>query len=437
MTEFIILLLLIGLNGVLAMSEIAVVSARKVRLHHRAEMGDKQARAALDLANAPGPFLSTVQVGITLVGILAGAFGGATIAESLEARLVGIALIAPYAEAVSVAIVVIVITYLSLVVGELAPKQFGLNNAERVAASVAPVMTWLARLASPLVKILSFSTDALLRLLGIKHIPDSGVTEEEIKLLIGQGTKAGVFEQVEQDMVEKVFRMGDQRVEALITPRAEIEWLDTEDDPEEVRRVIIESEYDQYPVAEGSLDNILGVVYASNLLSQLLGGHALDLRANLEPALFVPESMPIFKALERFKEMGTSVAFAINEYGGVDGMVTSRDLLEAIVGEIPDLDEPYDPDIVQREDGSWLMDGMVAVDEFMELTSVRDMPGLDDGLYQTLGGFVMTVLGKVPISGEHFLWENYRFEVMDMDGNRVDKVLVSPLPESLLPQNDG
>ncbi|MBI3157968.1 MAG: HlyC/CorC family transporter [Chloroflexi bacterium] len=433
MLEFLIILAFIFLNGLFAMSEIAVVSARKVRLHQRAREGDRRAQAALDLANAPGPFLSTVQVGITLIGILAGAFGGATIAERLESYLSHFPLLGRYAEALGVGVVVVVITYLSLVIGELAPKQIALNNAERVAARVAPTMQRLARLASPLVRLLSLSTDLLLRLVGVKLKPEPAVTEEEIKLLIGQGTQAGVFERIEQEMVEKVFRLGDRKVESLITPRAEVRWLDVNATPEEMARVIVESGYDQYPVAEGSLDAVLGVAYASDLLAQFLEGRPLDVRAVLQPALFVPETTPIFRALERFKEMGTSMAFTINEYGGVDGLVTSKDLLEAIVGEIPNADDPYDPDIVVRADGSWLLDGMLSADDLLELLSLRGLPGLEHGHYQTLGGFVMDILGKVPHAGDHYLWGGYRFEVMDMDGNRVDKVLVAKLPPVLRP----
>ncbi len=428
MIEVLLLFLVILLNGFFAMSEIAMVSARKALLQNRAENGEARARVALDLAHAPGPFLSTVQVGITLIGILTGAIGGAAVAEKIQPLFEAVPFLAAYAEFISLGLVVLVITFVSLVVGELAPKQIGLYHAERVAIWVAPGMNVLARLASPLVRLLSVSTELVLRLLGLGTRSQPAVTEEEIKLLIGQGTEAGVFEQIEQDMVEKIFRLGDRRVEALMSMRSEIVWLDLAAPPEVTAATLTESGFDLYPVAEGSLDNLLGVVYASDLLAQALAGQPLDIKACVLPALFVPEGMPIFQVLERFRENGISMALAINEYGGVDGMVTLRDILEAIVGEIPDSDEPYDPDIVQREDGSWLLDGMLAVDDLMELLSVSALPGLEDGHYQTLGGFVMTMLGKIPHAGEHYLWGGYRFEVMDMDGNRVDKMLVSRQP---------
>lgn len=430
MIEIVLLFVVILLNGLFAMSEIAMVSARKALLHQRAEEGEARAHIALELASAPGAFLSTIQIGITLIGILTGAIGGAAIAEKIQPLFLALPLLAPYAGALSLGLVVLVITFVSLVVGELAPKQIGLYYAERVAILVAPGMKTLSRLASPFVHLLSLSTDLVLALLGLRNREEPAVTEEEIKLLIGQGTAAGVFEQIEQQMVEKIFHLGDRRVEALMMPRAEIVWLDPDAPPEELVATLTGSGYDLYPVAERSLDNILGVAYASDLLAQQLAGQPLDLRASLLPALFVPESMPIFQVLERFRENSTSMALAINEYGGVDGMVTLRDVLEAIVGEIPEADEPYDPDIIVREDGSWLLDGMLAVYDLLELLGADDLPGIEEGHYQTLGGFAMTMLGKVPHAGEHYQWGGYRFEVVDMDGNRVDKILVSRLPAS-------
>ncbi len=430
LTEIVIILVLILLNGVLAMSEISVVSARKARLQQRAEEGDSGAAAALELANSPGRFLSTVQIGITLVGIFAGAFGGATIARPLGDNLAQIPVLEPYSDAISVAAVVLLITYLNLVLGELAPKQIGLNNSEKIASRVAPLMKVLARIAGPVVSFLTFSTDLILRLLGIRQSNEPAVTEEEVRILIAQGAETGVFEPIEQEMVRHVFRLSDRRVNSLMTPRPEIIWLDIEDTPEEIRNNVIVSDHSQLPVAAGDLDHLLGYVRVTDLMVQCVEGRPMDIQSALQPALFIPESMPAFDVLEKFKETGSQIAFAIDEYGGIQGLVTLRDILEAIVGDIPEADEEEDPDIVQREDGSWLLDGMLPIDEFRELFDLEELPGEEEHYYQTLGGFVMTMLGRIPSPSDNFEWGDLRIEVLDMDGNRIDKLLVARGPEA-------
>ena len=423
--ELIILLLLILSNGVLALAELAVVSAHKARLQQRAEAGDKGAQDALELANDPARFLSTVQIGITLIGILTGAFGGATLADEVAPLLARVPFLAPYRHGISVVLVVIVITYFSLLLGELAPKQIALSNAERFASRVAPLMKFLSRLAGPLVGVLSLSSQAVLRMLGIQAVASPEVTEEEVRILIGQGTQTGVFEPIEEEMVEQVFRLSDRRINSLMTPRPEIVWIDLED-PLDVNFVKIStSRHSQLPVGEGDLDNLLGYVRATDLLAQCYQDKDLDIRAVVEPGLFLPEIMPVFDALERFKETRAEIAFAVDEYGGLQGLVTLRDILEAIVGDIPEEYEIEDPDIVRREDGSYLLDGMVPIDEFKDLFNLGELPGEEQNYYQTLGGFVMTFLGKIPTSGDHFEWEGLRVEVVDMDEKRVDKVLVS------------
>lgn len=428
--EFSILLILILLNGLLAMSEISVVSARKARLQQRAEEGDSGAAAALELANSPGRFLSTVQIGITLVGIFAGAFGGATLAGPLGESLARIPFLRPYSNAISVAAVVLLITYLSLVLGELAPKQIGLNNSEKIASRVAPLMKVLARIASPVVSFLTFSTELILRLLGIRQSSEPQVTEEEVRILIAQGAETGVFEPIEQEMVRHVFRLSDRRVNSLMTPRPEIIWLDVEDSPEEIRNNVIASGHSHLPVAAGDLDHLLGYVRVTDLMVQCVEGRSMDIQSALQPALFIPENMPAFDVLERLKETGSQIAFAIDEYGGIQGLVTLRDILEAIVGDIPEADEDEDPDIVRREDGSWLIDGMLPIEEFRELFDLEELPGEEEHYYQTLGGFVMTMLGRIPSPSDNFEWGNLRIEVIDMDGNRIDKLLVEQEPDS-------
>jgi putative hemolysin len=427
MFEALVIFLLIILNGVFAMSEIAVVSARKARLQQWAEAGDAKARAALELANAPNQFLSTVQIGITLIGILAGAFGGATIARELNARLSSIPLFAPYSHALSLAIVVAITTYLSLIVGELVPKRLALNNPERLAAAIAGPMRALSRVAYPVVHLLGLSTDFVLRMLGTKPSTEPPVTEEEIRALIEQGARTGMFEEAEREMVERVFRLGDRRVGAVMTPRTEIVWLDRDAAPEEIRRTITESAHSRFLVAQESLDNVLGVVHAKDLLAHCLAGQSVDVTTTLQQPLYVPESMAALKVLELFKQSRTHIALAVDEYGGIQGLVTPNDILEAIVGDLPAAGEVAEPLALQREDGSWLLDGMLPVDEFKALFHLGFLPGQDQGVYNTLAGFVIMQLGRIPTAADSFEWGGLRIEVVDMDGNRVDKVLVVPL----------
>jgi putative hemolysin len=426
-TQIFIIAALIIANGLFAMAEIAIVSARKARLQQRAEEGDEGARIALELANSPSRFLPTIQIGITLVGIFAGAFGGATIADKLAPELNRISWIAPHGGAVSLSIVVLTITFLSLIIGELVPKQIALQHAERISAAFAPAIRSLAWVASPLVHLLSLTTQLVLRLFGIKPSAETSVTEEEIKLMIEQGTQEGVFEPTEQEMVERVFRLGDRTVNALMTPRPDVIWLDLNDPPEEIQSKITSNSHTHYPVAEDQIDTIIGMVNSKDLLSQNLSCRPIDLRSVLQPALFIPESMSALDLLERFKKKRTHVALVIDEHGGFQGLITTSDVLEAIVGDIPTPGESEEADVIHREDGSWLVDGKVLADELKELLQKDELPFEDENLYQTLGGLVMAFLDRIPRSGNHFDWDGYRFEVVDMDGHRVDKVLIKPL----------
>ena len=425
-TQIIIVLLLIVVNGLFAMSEIAIISARKARLRQKADEGDHKARAALELAETPNRFLSTAQIGITLIGILAGAFGGATLAEELGAYLGRIPPLKPYGEVIGLVIVVLATTYLSLVIGELVPKRLALNNPERIAAAIAAPMRALSVIAYPAVRLLSLSTELVLRILGIRPSAEPPITEEEINVLLEQGTEAGIFQEAEQDMVESVLLLDERRAAGLMTPRPEVVWLDIDDPPDEIRRKMIASPYSRFPVCRGSLDDVLGEVEARDLLARNLCGESFDLKSLLQKPLYVPETMPALKVLEAFKKSGTQMALVIDEYGSIQGLVTLKDILEAIVGDIPSAEELAEPQVVQREDGSWLLDGMLPVEEFREILGIGELPGEEQGLYQTIAGFVMTQLGRIPSAAEHFEWGGLRFEVMDMDGNRVDKVLVAP-----------
>jgi putative hemolysin len=426
--EIIGIVLLTIANGVFALSEMAVVSARKARLQARAEEGSRRARIALELANNPNDFLSVVQIGITLIGTLAGAFGGATLAAHLADYLKGIPWIAPHSEPVALAIVVIVISYLSLVVGELVPKRLALSNPELFASALAPLMRIIAKIASPAVRFLSWSTDLVLRLIPMKHETQQTVTEEEVRHMIDQGTETGTFEEAEQEMLEGVFRLGDRRVAELMTPRQEISWIDLNDTPDIIRETLRQSKHSRFPVADGDLDRLEGFVHVKDLLDESLAGKPLDIRSVLRKAPAVPESMRALRAIETLRTHDSHLAFVVNEHGGVEGLVTVTDIVRAIMGDLPASPSASEPLAVQREDGSWLIDGTMPAYELKELLGIRTLPGEQEGTFTTVGGFVMTSLGKVPAPGDHFEHNGWRFEVLDMDGNRVDKVLVSALP---------
>ncbi|MFZ2422139.1 MAG: hemolysin family protein [Anaerolineae bacterium] len=427
MTNIAVLFFLILLNGVLALAEAALMSARKARLQGLADDGDKAAQIALELANEPMAFLSTVQIGITLVGILAGAFGEATLAGQLATLLERAPLLAPYSRALSLVIVVIIVAYVSLVLGELAPKRLALYNPERLASLVAPPMRVLSRWASPAVRFLSFSASLVLRLFGITDIKDAPVTEDELKVLIAQGTAAGVFDAAEQNIMRRTLRLGDRTAATLMTPRPDIVWLDLDDDPAEVWRKITTTTFTRFPVARGALDAIAGVVRARDLLTSAGRGDSLSLESVLQPPLLVPESTPALRVLEILKRARSQMALILDEYGGVSGLVTLEDILQAIVGDISDEAQPTEA--VRRLDGSWLLDGALPVDEMQELLDLDDLPGAGD--YLTVAGFIMRQLGHIPSAGDRFTWENCEFEVVDMDGRRVDKVLVSERGETI------
>jgi putative hemolysin len=424
--EILIILALILANGIFSMSEMAIVSARKARLQQLANQGSLNAQAALELAEAPNHFLSIVQVGITLINILNGVFGGATIAQRLEKYVELVPFLSPYSQTIAFGVVVLVITYLSLIVGELVPKRLALNNPEKIAAFIAIPMRALASLASPIVHMLSISTETVLQILGIRPSEEPQVTEEEIKILIEQGTEAGTFEAAEQDMVERVFRLGDRPVTFFMTPRPDIVWLDLDDSPEENRQKMSASNYSRYPVCQEGMDNVLGVIPVTDLLSRSLRNEPFDLTIGLRQPVFVPESTRGLKVLELFKQTVTHIALVVDEYGVIQGLVTLNDIMSEIVGDVPAQPGQEEPQAVRREDGSWLVDGMLPVEEFFELFDVEELETEARGNYQTLGGLVITNLGRIPTAADHFEWQGMRIEVMDMDGNRVDKVLVVP-----------
>ncbi|HIK33815.1 MAG TPA: HlyC/CorC family transporter [Oscillatoriales cyanobacterium M59_W2019_021] len=429
MFEIVLILLLIVANGVFSGSEIAIVSSRKVRLEQLAKDGNAKARVALKLANSPNNLLSTVQVGITLIGIVSGAVGGAAVAKQLQPLLDRVPFLQPYSQPLSFGIVVTLITYLSLVIGELVPKRLALNNPEPIACAIAQPMRWLSRVASPLVHLLSFSTDKLLEIAGVRASDEPDITEEEIRALIGQGTQAGLFEKSEQDMVSRVFRLGDRPVQAIMTPRVEIDWLDLASPWQENQRLILESPHSRFPVCQEELDNCRGFIRIKDVLSAHWTGKPIDLSTMLQTPVYIPENTRALQVLEMFKELGTHMAMVTDEYGGIAGLVTLNDLTEAIFGELPTTETEEEPMVIAREDGSWLLDGLLAIDDFKAIFDCESLPEEESGLYHTLAGFVIRSLGRIPQSGDSFIWNELRFEVVDMDGMRVDKILVTPIQQ--------
>ena len=425
--EIIIVLLLILLNGIFAMSEIAIISAKRTKLQQRANNGDKNAEAALNLTKDPNRFLSTVQIGITLIGIFAGAFGGATIADGLSEKLKAISLIAPYSDGLSLTIVVVVITYLSLVVGELVPKRIGLNNPVKLASLVARPMYVISQISAPFVSLLSFSTEWVLRLLRIKPSNEPSVSEEEVRMMIREGTKVGIFEKVEKDIVERTLRLGDKKVQGLMSARKEIVWLDKDSSFTAMKKKIIKSQHSHFPVCGGSLDKVIGIVRTEDLLTNFLRDEKIDLLKYMHKPLFIPESMDGLHVLEVFKKSGIHMAIVIDEYGNVQGVVTLTDILEAIVGDIPSVNEHDDKEIVKRNNGTYFIDGLLSIDEFKDHFHLKKLPDEKSGIYHTVGGFVMHMIGRIPVTGDTFAMETMKFEVVDMDGTRVDKVLVKLL----------
>jgi putative hemolysin len=425
--EILIIFLLLLANGVFAMAEIAVVSSRKARLKSLADEGDPKARAALALAKHPTNFLSTVQIGITLVGILAGAFGGATLSEKLSVWVATFPVLAPYAKFIGIFVVVGAITYFSLIIGELVPKRVALGNPEGRAMLIAKPMTGLSVLASPAVWFLTISTNLVLKIFGLGKDVEAPPSEEEISNLIEQGTNAGVFHQAERAMVEGVLRLDERSVTEIMTRRTKIVWLNAAD-PEEINwRKIVTSGHSHFPVYEGTRDHVVGMVSVKSLWANAAAGVPNSIRNHLTQPLVVPQTVHVVQLLESFKKTGKHLALVTDEFGSVQGLVTLIDVMEAIVGDLPEPGDRVSPDAIQRDDGSWLVDGGLAVGEVRRRFALAPLPGEEDAGYTTLGGFMLDRFGHIPRSGEHFTCQGWRFEIVDMDRHRVDKVLLQKI----------
>lgn len=427
-----LIFVLILINGLFAMSEIAVVSSRKSRLQSLADDGSLGAKAALALHQEPSSFFSTIQVGITSVGILSGAIGEAAVADPLALWLAGIPLLEPYAKTVALTITVVGLTYFSVVVGELVPKRLAMLAPEGIASLIARPMMVLAQVTHPLVVVLSTSCSAILRLLGARAKEEQPVTNDEINVLMEQGAEAGVFHESEQELVSNVLRLDEQRIAAIMTPRRDMFVVDLDDDEETVRQRIVDSEFSRLVVCRDGLDHVLGILQTGDLLKKALPGHCItvaDVESVLRPPLYVPETVTTTQLLESFRRARLQFALIVDEYGDVQGLVTLTDVLASIVGELSVPEAPEDRDMVQREDGSWLVDGDVGIERLKSVLDIdEDLPGEADRGFHTLGGFIMHALGRIPSPTDHFAAAGWRFEVMDMDGNRVDKVLVSQQP---------
>ena len=422
--ELLIILLLVLLNGVFSMSEIALVSSRKSRLEAAAKNGDSSAKAALHLANSPTRFLSTVQIGITLIGLLTGMYSGDNITSDFEKYISTIPFLTPYAHSLAVGTVLVFITYLSLVLGELVPKRIGMANPEAISKFMATPMNLLSKATAPFIALLGFSSDLIIKVLNIKQSENS-VTEEEIKSLIQEGTSGGVFEEIEQEIVHNVFQLGDRKVTSLMTNRQEIVWVDLEDSVEENKAKIFDARHSIYPVCRGTVDDVVGLVYVKDLIATDIEAQLANLNAVVKDPVYLPESNRAYQALAKFKEQRVYFGIIVDEYGGLLGVLTMHDIMDALVGDISeDIEEASE--VIRRDDGSFLIDAQLPFDDFIQYfnLNIQEAERREFVGFNTLGGFVLHILENIPSTGDKFKWKHFEFEVIDMDRSRIDKLLV-------------
>ena len=422
--EYLMLFGLILLNGLFAMSEIALVTARKGRLSKLAAEGDQGAAVALKLGEDPTRFLSAIQIGITSIGLLNGIVGESVLAKPLADWLTELGLASATAGITATALVVVIVTYVSIVVGELVPKRIGQLSPETIARLVARPMQWLARLTRPFVMLLALSTHGLIRVLGIRTVQHANYAEEEIHALLEEGSESGSIEPQQHDMVRNVFRLDDRQLGSLMIPRSEVVYLDVQAPTAENLQRLIECEHSRVPVCDGTLERVIGVMHARQALAALVRGEEIDLQSNLQPCLYVPETLTGLELLEQFRGNQMQMAFVIDEYGEIEGLVTLQDVLEAVTGEFTPHDAA-DASALQREDGSWLLDGAIPIMELKDCLHLRQTPEEDKGRYHTLSGMLLLLFGRIPHTGDHVEWQQWRFEIVDMDDKRIDKVLAS------------
>jgi putative hemolysin len=421
--EILIILILVVINGIFSMSEIALISSRKTKLEIASKNGDRRAAAALELANSPNRFLSTVQIGITLISILTGIFSGDTITISVQNFLTDWGLDIKYANNVAVGLVVLMLGFVQLVLGELVPKRIGMSNPEAIAKFMVAPMNVLSKVTSPFIWLLTKCSDLIIKILGIE-VSDSSVTEEEIKSMIQEGTTGGAIDEIEQEIVQNVFHLGDRKITSLMTNRSDVTFLDIEDSVKENKEKIIESKHSVYPICKGDIDNIIGLLYIKDLLGKDLNVELETLEKFGKEPLFIPENNQAYQALEKFREERIHMGIILDEYGSVMGIITLNDILDALVGDIS-VDDEFGYDIHEREDGSFLVDASLPFDDFLNhfeivINNRKEYTGFD-----TLGGFALHILQEIPDTGDTFEWEAYKFEIIDMDKNRIDKILLS------------
>jgi putative hemolysin len=423
--EIFILLALIFINALFVMSEIALVSARKSRLEHQAERGDSKARKALNLANNPEVFLSAAQIGITLIAILTGVYSGERFGRYLQPSIEKIELLQPYAQTIATTIIVIIVTFLSIIFGELIPKQIGLLRAEKIAKLVAGPMNGFAKATHPIVWLLNKISILFFRIFNIKRSKDDAVTEEEIKTLIGEGTQAGTIDEAEQQIIERVFHLGDRNITSLMTHRSDIIWFNLNDNEEKIKEKILSEPHSAYPICDDSIDNLKGVVSIKDLY---VSPDHVPFKDIMQPALFVPENNSPYQVLEKFKQSQIHSAFIVDEYGSILGLITLNDILEAIVGDIPQPDVA-DYEIIEREDGSFLVDAQIPFYDFLTRFEKTEWMNEGEHDFDTLAGFILHELERIPLTGEKLDWKGFKIEIIDMDGHRIDKVMVKISPE--------
>jgi putative hemolysin len=428
--EILFIAVLILLNAYLSMAEIAIVSSKKILLQKIEQDGDKRARIILDLLEDPNEFLSAIQIGITLIGILTGALGGATLADPLALFLQAYI---PYSSTIALIIVVLITTYFSLIIGEIVPKRVAMNNPEKSAIKSAKTMHYMTTICKPIVNALSGSTNFVLKLIGSKPAADDLVTQDEVKLLIAEGIEDGTIEKEEESIIKRVFRLDAQKVDMIMTPRNEIIWIDLEDDLDEIKDQVIKSKRSIFPIAEGELDDFLGVIQAKDILSSIFRKDKMELRKNIKDPLVVPDQLPSMELLKQFKANKEYVhmSLVVDEFGTLEGLITLNDLLEGIVGDIPGIDEENDPKAMKRKDGSYLIDGRYPIDSFRELLNIKedDFPQEEDDYYTTLAGCILSFTGTIPEAGDEFNWGNFYFKIISIDGHHIDKVLVKKLKQ--------
>ena len=424
--EITVLSILIGLNGVLTMAEFAVISSRKTRLQMLAAEGAPGAQTALDLANAPSEFLASVQVGITLIGVLTGVFGGAALADPLAFIFKDLPYVASFATEIAFGIVVFLLSFVTLIAGELVPKRIGLSNPEKVARILSTPLKLFAKVVNPFVRVLSSTTDMVVGLVGVRGSNVSDVTEEEVNIMVEQGTAAGVFEKTEETIIRRALRLGDKRVGELMIPRPKTVTIDLTEEYQKNLAKMVDSPHSYFPAYEENSDQVVGLVSIKSIWSKIARGEKLDLKSSLIEPMFIMETVSALKALELFKQTGKHIAIVIDEYGGTAGLITIVDILEAIVGDLNTSEQPVKANATKRKDGSWLVDGMMSIEALKELFRIKSVPHEKSGDFQTLGGMIMTRMGRIPKEADQFVWEGTKFEVMDMDGMRVDKVLIVP-----------